>query len=257
MEDIFYKIDGIIAKVNSFKNEELFSQEIDLRNCKTVPSSLTESQLLEIYIGLIAFSQQANSKLVQELIDSNIFREIFADYNVDYIVKMNPCDLVDQYWLRISAIRKQTKLFQIIMFAKVIRRNPSVIGLLTNPQIPQRIRSPSDVDQFWIGFNKLQKELVKYKVPFLREITTLLHFLMEVGYDCNKPDSVVMGLSRRLGIVSDQKGDISFRETVRFIQLYSLARSTRPAVVDLYLLVAGKQKGAVKFVSSDFYVGNH
>jgi hypothetical protein len=253
MESIFCKIDEIIANVNSFKHEPLFSQEVALRNYKSAPATLTQSQLLQIYIALIAFSQQANSKLVQELVDADIFREIFANYNVDHIVNMNPCDLVDQYWSRISAIRKQTKLFQIIMFARVLKRNPSVIELLTNPEIPKRITFSHDIETFWRGFNKLQKELVRHKVPFLRETTTLLHFLMEIGYDCNKPDSVVMGLSKKLGIVSDVKGDINFRKAVKCIQLYSLEKSLRPAVVDLYFLIAGKQKGAVKFVSPSYY----
>ena len=97
--------------------------------------------MLQIYISLIAFNQQANSKLVQELIDADLFREVFEDFNIERIIKMNPCDLVDQYWSRVSAIRKQTKLFQIIMFARVIQRNPSVIELLTSPQIPKRITS--------------------------------------------------------------------------------------------------------------------
>jgi len=257
MESIYCSIDEIIGEVNSFKIEPLFGQEIDLRNYKSAPATLTQSQLLQIYIALIAFSQQANSKLVQELVDADIFREIFANYNVNHIVKMNPCDLVDQYWSRVSAIRKQTKLFQIIMFARVIKRNPSVIELLTNPEIPKRITSSLDIEKFWSGFNKLQKELVRHKVPFLRETTTLLHFLMDVGYDCNKPDSVVMGISKKLGIVSDAKGDINFRKTVKFIQLYSLEKGLRPVVVDLYLLIAGKQKGSVKFVSPDYYITNN
>ncbi len=65
-----------------------------------------------------------------------------------------------------------------------------------------------------------------------------------------------MGISKKLGIVNDAKGDINFRKTVKFIQLYGFERGLRPVLVDLYFLIAGRQKGSVKFVSPEYYTTN-
>ena len=62
-----------------------------------------------------------------------------------------------------------------------------------------------------------------------------------------------MKVAKKLSIVDEEKGDKNFRATVKTIQKYSLDRSVRPTIVDLYFLVDEGQRGARKFVTSDFY----
>ena len=85
----------------------------------------------------------------------------------------------------------------------------------------------------------------------------MLHFLLDVGYDCVKPDLVVMRVAKKLNIVEDEKGDKHFRKTVRFIQEYAISRSIRPSRVDFYFLIDEGQMGVKKFVKPGYYKKGH
>lgn len=91
------------------------------------------------------------------------------------------------------------------------------------------------------------------KIPFFQSTTSLLHFLLDIGYDCMKPDLVVIKVAKKLNIVDNETGDKNFRKTVRFIQEYSVDRQIRPSIVDFYFLINEGQMGAKKFVNPDFY----
>ena len=54
--------------------------------------------------------------------------------------------------------------------------------------------------------------LEKHKIPFLRSTTTLLHFLLDSGYDCVKPDSVIMDVANYISIVDEKMSDKNFQE---------------------------------------------
>ncbi len=227
--------------------------EVAERNSRIAPETLTDEKLLEIFTTLIAFSGQAPSDRVKPLIEAKVFDEIFENFNVSKVAGLNPCELVDKYWDRITPIRYQTKLFQVVMFARRIRKIGSLSKLLTESEIPTRLNSKLDIDEFWKGFDKLQNTLKSHKVSYLRETTTLLHYLLDTGYDCAKPDLVVMKVAKKIGIVDNDKGDKNFRKAVRFLQEYSLDRNLRPSIVDLYFLIDEGQKQARRFVSDDYY----
>ena len=252
-KEIFLQIDKLIENIDNYKIEPVFSTEVLSRNNRKVSNNLTENEIIEIFTNLIAFSQNANSKLVEQIINSGIFKEIFAGFNIDKIVEMNPCDLADKYWRKIGGIRQQAKLFHIVSIARKIKKIGSFSNLLTETQIPKSIKNENDIDQFWAGFHELKKTMEKNKVPFFRSTTSLLHFLLETGYDCVKPDLVVMKVSKKIGIVSKENGEKNLIETVRIIQKYSVERKIRPSIVDLYFLIDEGQLGAKKFVKNEFY----
>jgi hypothetical protein len=204
-------------------------------------------------VRLISFSQQAISKNVKIIIDEKVFDEILDNYDINKVAKMNPCDLVEKHWAKVTGIRQQTKFFQIVMFSRLIQRDNTVLELLTNPPIPKSIKSEADIKEFWTGFKILQQKLKLAKTPFLRETTTLLHFLLDLGYDCIKPDSAVMKASKKIGIVESETGEKNFIKTVKFIQSYSLKKDLRPCIIDLYLLIKGKQTEASLLVDKSFY----
>lgn len=76
---------------------------------------------------------------------------------------------------------------------------------------------------------------------------------MDTGYDCAKPDLVVMNVATKIGITKKPTGENNLKATVRTIQEYSLNREIRPPVVDLYFLIYGKQKDASKYVEKSYY----
>ena len=125
--EIFKHIDSIIEKVDNYKVEPIFSNEIQSRNNRKVSNDISENEIIEIFTTLIAYSQNANSKLVEQIIKTGIFNEIFADFDINKIVKMNPCDLADEYWAKIGGIRQQAKLFHIVSLARKIKKIGSFI----------------------------------------------------------------------------------------------------------------------------------
>jgi 3-methyladenine DNA glycosylase Tag len=249
----YNKIDNIIKRVNRFKHEPLFSEEKNRRHNKIVSPLLTDDEILKILSYLIAFSQNSNSERVEQLLKSGKFDEAFENFNIDEVVKLNPCDIADNHWNSIKDIRQQAKLFHIVSLARKIKYLGSFADILNQINIPTRICTQDDIELFWMGFDKLLKLLKNNKIPFFQSTTSLLHFLMDIGYDCVKPDLVVMKVAKKLNIVDNEKGDTSFRKTVRFVREYSIHRAIRPPIVDLYFLIDEGQMGARKFVKQEYY----
>jgi len=94
--------------------------------------------------------------------------------------------------------------------------------------------------------------LKEEKMPFFKQSTSLLHFLLKIGYDCIKPDQIVMNVAKELRI-TDSESEKGRLQAVRVVQLYSVNRKIRPSIVDFYLLIYGRQSWAIKFVNSSFY----
>ena len=253
MSEIENKIDELIERVKKYKIEPGFSNEIKARSNRIVPETLSNNEIIKIFIELIAFSQNANSKKVSEIIKKPIFKKAFADYDIDKIAKMNPCDIADEYWKDISGIRQQAKIFHIVTLARKINKIGSFDKLLLDTKIPKSIITNDDIEEFWFGFKKLKKVMNEHKIPFFRSTTSLLHFLLEMGYDCAKPDLVVMRVAKKLDIVESEKGEKNLVKAIRTIQEYSIDSGIRPSVIDFYFLIDEGQKEATKFVKDEFY----
>ena len=252
-EILYKKIDLLIETINNYANEENFNLEKNRRQNKIVSDFKNDNEILKIFAYLIAYSQNANSELVEQILKSGNFDKAFENFEIDKVVKLNPCDIADDYWESIKGIRQQGKLFHIVTLARKIKRIGSFYKLLNEINIPKHIKTEADIVNFWNGFNKLQKILTKNKIPFFQSTTSLLHFLLESGYDCVKPDLVVMKVAKKLKLVEEETGDKNFRKTVRTKQEYSLIRNVRPTVVDYYFLIDEAQRGAKKYVKEEFY----
>lgn len=251
-EKIFQEIDEIIRSIDQFKSS-LFEGELHKRQNKLFSPFLNDDEVLKKLSYLIAYSQNANSELVEQVLKTGKFDEAFRSFKIDEVVKLNPCDIAEIHWTSIQGIRQQAKLFHIVSLARKIEKIGSFSETLNNNQIPKTINSENDIIQFWTGFDQLLKILKTNKIPFFQSTTSLLHLLLDIGYDCVKPDLVVMKVAKKLNIVDSVAGDKNFRKTVRFIQEYSISRKIRPSVVDFYFLIDEGQMGAKKFVTEDFY----
>jgi len=250
---IFGDIDNLIETVDRFKNEPLFNEEKTRRHNKTVSTLPNDNQILRTLSYLIAFSQNANSEIVEQVLKSGKFDNAFENFDIEKVVKLNPCDIADNHWSSIKGIRQQAKLFHIVSLARKIKVIGSFADILNETNIPKVINAENDIKNFWIGFDKLLTTLKNNKIPFFQSTTSLLHFLLDIGYDCVKPDLVVMKVAKKLNIVDSEAGDKNFRKTVKIIQEYSVDRKIRPSTVDLYFLIDEGQMGARKFVTKDFY----
>ena len=94
-------------------------------------------------------------------------------------------------------------------------------------------------------------------MPYYKNITTLLHLLLHLGFPCLKPDLIVMTVAAKIGIVAERKNHntYGFKErklAVKTIQQYCLNRNIKPAVMDLYILIYGGQKDALRYVNRGF-----
>ena len=250
---IFRDIDNLIERVDRFKIEPLFSEEKAKREDKSVSPLLDDNEILRILSHLIAYSQYSDSEIVENLLKSGKYDKIFDNFDIDKVVKLNPCDIADNHWESLKGIRQQTKLFHIVSLARKIKQIGSFARILNETNIPKTIKSDNDIKDFWNGFDKLLATLKDIKIPFLHSTIPLLHFLLDIGYDCVKPDLVIMKMAKKLEIVDYETGDRNFRQTVRIIQEYSVSRQIRPSIVDFYFLICEKQSGVKKFVSEEFY----
>lgn len=250
---IFGDIDNIIETVDFFKIEPLFSEEKNRRQSRTVSTLPNDDEILKKLSYLIAFSQNSNSEIVEQVIKSGKFDNAFENFNIDKVVKLNPCDIADNHWDSIKGIRQQAKLFHIVSLARKIKSIGSFADILNQTNIPTTIKTGKDIEDFWFGFDKLLVTLKNNKIPFFQSTTSLLHFLLEIGYDCIKPDLVVMKVAKKLNIVDNETSDKNLRKTVRFIQHYSIDRKIRPSIVDFYFLIDEGQMGARKYVNQNFY----
>ena len=250
---VFNEIDKLIKTVESFKIEPIFSAEKLSREQKQVSPLLNDNEILKIFSHLIAYSQNSNSEIVEQILKSGKFDQAFENFEVQKVVKLNPCDIADNHWNSIKGIRQQGKLFHIVTLARRIKTIGPISKILDETSIPRQIKSKEDIDEFWQGFDKLLTTLKANKIPFFQSTTSLLHFLLDIGYDCIKPDLVVMKVAKKLNIVEFVTGDKNLRKAVRFIQEYSLDRNIRPSIVDFYFLIDEGQMGARKFVSKEFY----
>jgi len=253
MNRIFDEIDQLITRVNGFRMEPSFGEERLKREQKWVEDVPSGEELLRACSELIAYSQNANSERVKKVIDGGALETALLNFQVERVAKLNPCDVADQHWKLLSGIRQQAKLFHIVKLARILGRTPAIVQVLNESQLPRRVRVRADIEPFWHGFRLLQKQMKADGVPFFQSTTSLLHLLMHMGYDCVKPDLVVMQVARKLGIVSEVKKDANLRAVVRAIQEYAVARSIRPPVVDFYLLIEGGQADARRYVRPDFY----
>jgi 3-methyladenine DNA glycosylase Tag len=249
-----------MREVNSAKNEPAFTDEVRQRTQRNPDAIHADSDFLRRMARLIAFSQNARSDLVEEifpLATRGVFDEIFHDFMIEEVAEMDPDDLRRSHWHRITPIRFPRKLNSIVGCAKSLQdvgmQYGSFSTLLEHINMPRFLESEADIEQFWGAFIHMKRELTDFDMPFFKSSTSLLHFLLHIGFPCVKPDLILMRVAQKIGMVDSVRTERDRLRAVRLIQLYCLRRGMLPSVVDLCLLIFGGQKWARQFVCSSFY----
>ena len=270
LERIFRRLDIIVEKIHQHAAEPLFSIDIQRRNGGTGPSfDLTDDYILKRMILLIAFSQQVRSSLIDEIIKKGVFERVFASYSPADVAMLNPEDLKRIYWdnplkprERLKPLRFPCKLNSMVGCAKsllkISSQHGSFMRFIERQRFPIKADSLNKQRLFWESFDNTRGYLVSIGCPFFAEFTSLCHLLQDLGFDCAKPDSIVMGTAERLGIIgnSTTKGQRPLKErkkVIQIMQMYAAHKNIKTPVVDLYFLIYGGQTDARKFVEPAFY----
>ncbi|MEX2142505.1 MAG: hypothetical protein WD894_24845 [Pirellulales bacterium] len=263
---IFRTIDKMAERIHQYAVEPEFAQEIRRREAE--PSfDLDDDAILKRMILLIAFSQQVRSAIISDIVHRGVFERVFLSFCPADVATIDPKQLRELYWdnpskpnERLAPLRFPGKLTSMVECAKSLQqiasRHGSFMRFLQLQQLPIRIRSRTDADQFWIAFEKTRLQLTAIGTPFFNKFTSLCHLLQYLGFDCAKPDSVVMDVGARLGIVAKPATtfpEADRRTVVQTMQLYSAAKGIRTGVVDLYFLIHGGQTDAQKYVTPAYY----
>jgi 3-methyladenine DNA glycosylase Tag len=250
----YSKIDSVIKSVSLNIIEPYFTMETKKRNNRIKENK----NILRTFAIMICFSQNAKSSPVERMINSGLLDSAFKDFTLEEVVIMNPEEIIKNNWsLGLSVIRFPSKIFSIIKCAQSLLKINNDIGsfknLLSKSKIPEKLRTEDDVKKFWEGFDYLRTELKRFEMPFFTNVTTLLHLLLDLGYECVKPDLIVMRVAKGLGIVDNEKGEKNLVRVVKTLQLYSLNKNLSPAVLDLYFMIYGGQSWAKQFVYPSYY----
>lgn len=256
---VFPLVDELIVRIQQHKIEPHFSAEVTRRENNVARPFTSENEIFDAYAQVISLSNGSKSELVETIIKNGKLAAAIHSYDVEKMAQANPCDLIDASWADLgAALRRKSKLLQLTLAARAIVRSGGLMKVFNQAQLPIRVQSVADIDQFWKGLNLLRLKMVELDMPYLKAHTSLLHFLLHTGYDCGKPDSAVMGVASKWGMARGktpkaQENDLL--AVVRMMQEYGVARGIRPPLIDFYMLIEGHQSWASKHVKASYYQG--
>ena len=251
MTKAFEAIDQVAESATSVAKEPAFSDEVHRRLEREPMLPVSDDIILRELATLIAFSENARSDLVEQMIERGDLQSAFEGFDVSQVAALDPAVVVEQHWEQIRCIRFKKKVARIIYAAeslKRLRKEAFVLrDRLTDNAFPIRIRRPEDIERFWTSFDHLRERFRGVAMPYFGQLTSLLHMLLHFGFDCIKPDLIVQNVAREGGLLPSRPRERDLRQLVVTIQEYSLSRGIRPGVVDFYLLVYGGQTWAKQF----------
>ncbi len=261
-------IDKMVERVNCFKIDPQFTQWVEERRVSVPDFTLDDEQILRRLMVLIAYSNNANAKQVTRLVEGEVFKSIIQKYFVEKTVELTAESIIIACWPDIKAIRFKKKVDAWLRCAgcllSIRGRYGSFMRYLKSVGLPHPIKSERDIRAFWDGFNQIRSYFLELDFPYFGNFTSLCHLLMDLHFDCAKPDLIVMKAAVNLGIVppppkqrNSEKIRIhpeeDLKQAVKTIQAYSVCRNTRAPVIDLYFLIHGRQSGVTELVDAAYY----
>lgn len=249
-ENLFPQIDRMIEEINLHINDK-FTTAAEERLLRIPQIPADDNALLRKMAHIIAFSGTRSNRVEEITNQDGAYDRVFRGFRVNEVAQMSQNEIKQRYWDSIAPIRFPAKIGRIITIAQIMKRlarpTEPFLRLFTN--IPKTVDTEEDIVLFWKGFDHLQNKFQQNHIPHFRGTTTILHFLLDMGYFCVKPDLIIMNVSEKLFpdiLKQCRNQDEKLKTAVRIIQYYSLARREypalfplTPAVLDLYFLVAG------------------
>jgi hypothetical protein len=249
--DLTRTIRKMVDHINSYVTP-LFQEEYTQRNERRPLDRLGPDDELRRIAIVFAYSGGVQATPVTRMIKAGDYDYAFANFNVDAVRQMNPCDIYDQYWPRIKPIKNENKLLWLVRAARVLANGHSILKFLIMSDVPASVRSSTDIERFWSGLKKVSKALKKAHLSGMQSVTSQLHFLMGLGYDCVKPDRIVMDVAQTLGMVNSERNEKDFILVTRLLQNCAIELGIRPAILDMYFLIQGRHTDARAWTREDF-----
>ncbi|MFM0140401.1 hypothetical protein [Caballeronia grimmiae] len=254
-KELFSVIRRIVAHIDTFRKEPEFTNELIRRRKNLVDTPpVSNSDFLRNLAHIIAYAH-ADSSRVTNMIRNDGYDKVWFDYDVDAVAALNPCDVVEEHWeTTLSPIMNGSKAYFVVMAARAIQRVGTISTLFNESSIPTCIQTAADIPAFWKGFASLKKQMKEHGVPYLGSVTSLSHMLLHLGYDCVKPDVIVMRVAVNLGIITEKeaKTDKGLKKVARLLQQYALEYEIRPSEIDMYFLIQEGQSEAMTWVRPNF-----
>jgi hypothetical protein len=249
--DLNKTIRRMIDHVDRFATP-LFHEVCAQRNAWRPPAHLEPDDELRRIAIVFAYSGGVKATPVTRMIEAGHYDRAFADFNVDAVGSMNPCNIYDSDWTSIKPIKNENKLLWLVRAARVLAKGHSILKFLEASQVPAAIRSPAEIERFWNGLKHVGKRLKTEHLSGMQSVTSQLHFLMGLGYDCVKPDRIVMNVAQSLGMVTADRNETQFIAVTRRLQEAAINLGIRPAILDMYFLVQGGHTDADDWTRDDF-----
>jgi hypothetical protein len=249
--------DLIAKRAQAIALEPGFSKEVAKRQNHPIGVPSSDPLLLKELAKLIAYSQNAKANQITTMIAAGGLEAAFGDFDVSRVASADADHIRQMHWRKpndksaqLSVMRFKQKVDRIIGVAQAMQRlekqGRGTRDLLS--VFPKRIHATKDIEDFWSHFADLRAHFISARTPFFGQFTSLLHLLLHFGFDCVKPELVVMNVAKDYGFLAEDPTEDDLQVLVREIQDYSLSRNLRPAVVDLYLLVEGRQTGVLHLI---------
>ncbi|WP_395008529.1 hypothetical protein [Undibacterium sp.] len=250
-KELFTSIRRLMERIDTFRKEPNFTNELTHRRKLVVKTIATDEELLRHLAHIIAYAH-ADATRVKKMLQSGVYDSIWLDYDISRVAALNPCDVVENHWHQISPIMNGAKAFFIVKAARTIQRIGQFSEWLNSSGIPNKIQNEADLDTFWEAFSALRKKMQSHKIPYLGSVTSLSHLLLHLGYDCVKPDVIVMRVAKNLNFVDSTKNDTNLIKVARMMQKFSLENEVRPSEIDMYFLIQERQSEAKNWVTPNF-----
>jgi len=229
-----------------------FHLEYQTRDQRRPPDLLSANAELRRIALVYAYSGGVQARPVRAMINENHYDLAFSEFEVEIVRKINPCDVYDLHWESIKSIKNESKLLWIVRAARVLFSGNSFFSELIANHVPTYIKKIDDVEMFWLTLKKVEKKLKKMHLSGMQSVTSQLHFLMELGYDCVKPDRIVMDVAQELGMVGASRENADLIRVARLLQIFALNMEVRPAILDMYFLIQGGHTDAKNWTTPDF-----
>jgi hypothetical protein len=202
-------------------------------------------------------------------VEGKVFESIFQKYFIEKTAELTAQKIIGTCWQDLTAIRFKYKVDAWVRCAtgllSIQGRYGSFMRYVSSARLPSPIRSECDIRVFWEGFNQIRAYFLELRLPYFANFTSLCHLLMHLGFDCAKPDIIVMKAAVDLGIVplppkqkknpekSRAHPEESLKQAIKTIQAYAVSRDTRASVIDLYFLIHGRQADSIGLVEAEYY----
>jgi hypothetical protein len=227
-QPVFEAIGKMVERVNRFKIDPQFTQQVEERHGKVPDFTLDDQRVLRHLMVLIAYSNNANAEKGTRLVEGKVFESVFEKYFVEKTTEVTAESIIDSCWQDLTAIRFKYKVDAWVRCARCLLsiqgRFGSFMRYINSVGLPSPIKSEDDIRAFWEGFNQIRAYFLELRLPYFGNFTSLCHLLLHLGFDCAKPDkSRAVEIERLLPRLTVQR----FRDLVGMARVWALRNNRR------------------------------